>query len=480
MEKLAELFGTIAGYVWGVPLIVLLVGTGLLLTARLLFIQVRAFGHAVALVSGKYDNPEDKGEVTHFQALCAALSGTIGNGNIVGVATAIAAGGPGAVLWMWVTALVGMATKFTSCLLGMKFRTIHEDGSVSGGPMYYLEKGTGQKWLAMLFALFAMCSSLGQGNMVQANSVAHALSSNLALSTTTEQVKAEDGTMVAKQVTHGVPTIATGLVLAVLVGLVTIGGIKRIARVASWIVPFMCIVYVLGATWILVSHMDMILPALKTIFWYAFHPTPATIGGGFAGAVVARTIRFGVARGVFSNESGLGSAPIAHAAARTNEPVREGLVAMLGPFIDTIVICSMTALVVIMSGKWQALGANGKVLDGAPLTAAAFNWGIQGIGSHIVTFGIVFFAFSTIITWSYYGDRCAEYLIGGKAVIIYRWLYVFMIPIGATFSLHVIWNFSDIFTGLMALPNLIALVLLHRTAMRETKDYMSRPHTPSR
>ena len=480
MEQLASFFGTIAGHVWGVPMIVLLVGTGLLLTVRLLFIQVRAFGHAVALVTGKYDDSEDKGEVTYFQALCAALSGTIGTGNIAGVATAIAAGGPGAVFWMWVTALVGMATKYTSCLLGMKFRRIHDDGTVSGGPMYYLEQGIGQKWLAVLFALFAMTSSFGQGNMVQSNSVADALYKSLPFRTVTATVTQEDGTVAEKDIRVGVPRLATGLALAVLVALVTIGGIKRIGKVAEWIVPIMCIVYIAGAMWVILGHFGQVPEALRLIFYHAFHPTAKTVGGGFLGTTVMWTMRMGIARGVFSNESGLGSAPIAYAAARTKEPARAGLVAMLGPFIDTIVVCSMTALVIILSGKWGELGPAGQPLNGAPLSAAAFVWGLGGVGGYVVTFGLVFFAFSSLITWSYYGDRCAEYVFGERAITAYRWLYVAVVPIGATFSLHVIWNFADIFTGLMALPNLIALIFLHGIVVRETRVYMAKPRVPVR
>ena len=473
MESLASLFEKIAGYVWGVPLIVVLVGTGLFLTIRLAFIQVRRLGHALALISGKYDDPSDPGEVSHFQALCAALSATIGTGNIAGVATAIASGGPGAVFWMWVTALVGMATKYTSCLLGLKFRKLHDVGTVSGGPMYYIEKGLGQKWLAVLFALFAMVSSLGIGNMAQSNSVADPLYRSLPLRKVSQQVAGADGAAREVTVWRGVPRVATGIALAVLVGLVTIGGIKRIAKVASWVVPFMCVVYVGGALWILLTHAADVPAALKLIFYHAFHPTPRTVGGGLAGVAVMTTIRYGVARGVFSNESGLGSAPMAHAAAKTGEPVREGLVAMVGPFIDTIVICSMTALVIVLSGKWDIAGPDGKALSGAPLSAAAFDWGLKGIGAHIVTFGLVFFAFSTLITWSYYGDRCAEYLFGPRAVPVYRWVYVLIIPVGATLSLKAVWSFCDIFTGLMAFPNLVALVCLSGVVGKATKEYFA-------
>jgi len=433
----------IGDFAWGPVMIVFLVGTGLYLTIRMGFVQVRGFKHAWALISGKYDKKEDEGEVTHFQALCTALSATIGTGNIAGVATAITAGGPGAVFWMWVTAVVGMATKFTSCSLSLFFRRFNKDGSVSGGPMYYLEKGLNQKWLGILFAFFALIASFGIGNMVQANSVAEPLLSSF-----------------------DIPKYATGVIIAVLVWLVIIGGIKRIAKVASFIVPFMAIVYVLSSFVVIVLNIQDIPHVIKLILKHALSPTAAA--GGFAGATVAQVIRYGVARGVFSNESGLGSAPMAHAAARTKYPIREGLVAMLGPFIDTIVICSMTAFVILVTGTWTS-GETGAVLS-----ASAYDSGLPIIGSYTVTFGLVFFAFSTMLSWSYYGDRCAQYLFGNRAVIIYRWVFVFLIIVGAVVQLEFVWNISDAMNGLMAIPNLIGLLGLSGLIARETRKYMGK------
>jgi len=433
----------IGDFAWGPVMIVFLVGTGLCLTIRMGFVQVRGFKHAWALISGKYDKKEDEGEVTHFQALCTALSATIGTGNIAGVATAITAGGPGAVFWMWVTAVVGMATKFTSCSLSLFFRRFNKDGSVSGGPMYYLEKGLNQKWLGILFAFFALIASFGIGNMVQANSVAEPLLSSF-----------------------DIPKYATGVIIAVLVWLVIIGGIKRIAKVASFIVPFMAIVYVLSSFVVIVLNIQDIPHVIKLILKHALSPTAAA--GGFAGATVAQVIRYGVARGVFSNESGLGSAPMAHAAARTKYPIREGLVAMLGPFIDTIVICSMTAFVILVTGTWTS-GETGAVLS-----ASAYDSGLPIIGSYTVTFGLVFFAFSTMLSWSYYGDRCAQYLFGNRAVIIYRWVFVFLIIVGAVVQLEFVWNISDAMNGLMAIPNLIGLLGLSGLIARETRKYMGK------
>jgi len=372
-----ELLDRIDAALWGPVTIFLLFGTGILITLMVKVIQLRKFGYAWKLISGRYDNPDDQGEITHFQALSAALSATIGTGNIAGVGTAIALGGPGAVFWMWVTAVFGMALKYGECLLSLHYRTIHEDGTVSAGPMYYLEKGLGQKWLGILFALFAAVASFGIGNMVQANSVA-------------EPVRTY----------FGIPKLATGLLLGGLVFSVIVGGIKRIGRVASRLVPFMAAFYVLGALWVILAHLHAVPEAFRIIFTSAFKGSAAA--GGFAGAAVAQAIRFGVARGVFSNEAGLGSAPIAHGAAKTQEPVREGLVAMLGPFIDTLVICSMTALVIVLTGAYTS-GETGAVL-----TAHAFDIGLPGKGGMIVAMGIILFAFSTAISWSYYGDRSVE------------------------------------------------------------------------
>lgn len=440
---LTELTGRLAGYVWGIPSIVLLVGTGLYLTIRLGFIQFRGFGHSLGLISGRYDRAGDPGEVTHFQALSTALSATIGTGNIAGVATAIAFGGPGAVFWMWVTALVGMATKYTSCALALRFRIIHPGGEVSGGPMYTLKHGLGLPALGAAFAVFALIASFGIGNMVQANSVVDGLSF---ISPQVEEFK-----------------LAIGAVIALAVGLVIIGGIKRIAKVASRIVPFMAIAYCGSALLILALNLEKIPGALATIINHALNPW--AFGGGAIGAA----LQYGVARGVFSNESGLGSAPMAHAAARTTEPVREGLVAMIGPFIDTIVICTMTALVIIVMGAWG--DAKPKAFEGAALSAYAFQLGLGRAGAWVVGFGLVFFAYSTIIAWSYYGDRSAEYLFGERAVMPYRLIYTGLVVVGAYVPLKLVWNFADIANMFMAAPNLISVILLAGLTRKLSEEY---------
>ncbi len=446
LQNLTELTGRIAGYAWGVPSVILLVGTGLYLTVKLRFVQVRGFKHAFALISGRYDRETDPGEISHFQALSAALSATIGTGNIAGVATAIAFGGPGAVFWMWVTALVGMATKYTSCSLALKYREIHPNGEASGGPMYTLKNGLNMKWLGTLFALFTLIASFGIGNMVQANSVV-------------------DGIRFIFPEAYNY-RLVLGILMAFAVGLVIVGGIKRIAKVASRIVPFMAITYCAAGLFILITNIDKIPSAIVTIFNHALNPW--AVGGGAIGAA----IRYGVARGVFSNESGLGSAPMAHAAAKTTEPAREGLVAMLGPFIDTIVICSMTAIVIVLSGAWG--DARPENLQGAALSAHAFSHFIGPFGSWVVGFGLVFFAYSTIIAWSYYGDRSAEFLFGEKAVMPYRIIYTLMVIIGAFVPLKLVWNFSDIANILMALPNLVSLILLSGVVKSYTDEYFKR------
>ena len=443
-----ELLDRIDTALWGPVTIALLFGTGILITIRVKVIQVRKFGYAWKLISGKYDNPDDQGEITHFQALSAALSATIGTGNIAGVGTAVALGGPGAIFWMWITAVFGMALKYAECLLSLNFRTVHDDGTVSAGPMYYLEKGLGQKWLGVLFALFAAVASFGIGNMVQANSVAEPV-----------------------QTYFGIPKLVTGLVIGGLVFAVIVGGIKRIGQVASRLVPLMALFYILGALWVIFTHLDAVPDAFRLILTNAFSGSAAT--GGFAGAAVSQAIRFGVARGVFSNEAGLGSAPIAHGAAQTQEPVREGLVAMLGPFIDTLVICSMTALVIVLTGAYTG-GETGAVL-----TARAFDMGLPGWGGYIVAVGIILFAFSTAISWSYYGDRSVEYLfgpmLGPKLVLPYRVLFCALLPVGAYMKLDLVWTLSDITNALMAWPNLVALVGLTPLVVRLTKEYFSDP-----
>jgi len=511
LETFSHWMQVMNGIVWGLPMILLLIGTGLFLTIRLRFIQLRLFGHAVRCITGKYDDPQEQGDVSHFQALCAALSATIGTGNIAGVATAISLGGPGAVFWMWVTATVGMATKFTSCSLALRYRTIHDDGSVSGGPMYYLERGLRLKWVGIAFALLAGVASLGIGCAVQSNSVVDGLLS-VAPESWQEAAFAADVPFLGGR---PVVKLLLGVILALLVGIVTIGGIRRIAVVAERVVPFMCVVYALAAIVILVRNVHAIPEAFGQIFRYAF--TPLAAGGGFMGVVVAQTIQKGVARGIFSNEAGLGSAPIAHAAAKTTEMIREGLVAMLGPFIDTIVVCTMTALVIITSGVWQVHSDSGEVLygpegkgmpitvhiegeevqvigtsgedpepfldeqgrpyelpSGSPLTAGAFEHSLPGIGHYIVAFSLVFFAYTTMIAWSYYGDRCFEYLFGSRAITPYRYIFCLFAVLGAVGGLSLVWTVADNLNALMAVPNLVGLLGLNGVVLRESKDYVKR------
>ncbi len=444
MFNINSLLNTINSFVWGPFTVILLVGTGILTTVLIRGLQVRKLLYGFKLLSGKYEDPSNKGEITPFQALTAAMSATIGTGNIAGVGTAIALGGPGAVFWMWVTAFFGMGLKYSECLLSHKYRVIHDDGSISAGPMYYLEHGLGQKWLGIAFAFFATIASFGIGNMVQANSVAAPL-----------------------HTFFNIPKLGTGIVIGVLVFSVIVGGIKRIGHLASRMVPAMALFYVVGACLVLYINLGEIPAAFGLIFQDAFTGTAAT--GGFAGAAVAQAVRFGVARGVFSNEAGLGSAPIAHGAAKTKEPVRQGVVSMLGPFIDTLVICTMTALVILTSGIWK------EGLSGSDLTAAAFNAGLPGVGGYIVTFGIVVFAFSTAVSWSYYGDRSVEYLWGPKFIFPYRVLYCLLLPVGATVKLSLVWAISDIFNALMAWPNLIGLLFLSGVVVRSTKEYFSDP-----
>jgi AGCS family alanine or glycine:cation symporter len=409
------------------------------------FVQLSGFRHAVALVTGKYSQPDDVGEVTHFQALSTALSATVGTGNIAGVATAISLGGPGALFWMWVTAFFGMATKFTECTLALRYREVSENGEVAGGPMYTILHGLNHRGLAIMFAGFAVIASFGIGNMVQANSVVDGI-----------------GYLMpgAKQY-----SLYIGILMAALVGLVIIGGVKRIARVASTIVPFMAMLYISAALLVLFNHVSEIPQALMTIFNYALNPW--AVGG----AVVGEAIRWGVARGLFSNEAGLGSSPMAHAAAKTNEPVREGLVAMLEPFIDTIVICSMTGLVIVITGAYQTADES---LVGAALTAHAFTQTLGVAGGWVVGIGLALFAFSTIIAWSYYGDRAAKFLFGEKAVLPYRVIFILLVVVGASVPLQLVWNVADVMNILMALPNLISLILLAGIVKKLHIEYVKR------
>ncbi|WP_455234383.1 alanine/glycine:cation symporter family protein [Thiogranum longum] len=446
IQQLTDWSGRLAELLWGSGLtLLILLGMGLYLTIRMGMVQIRGFRHSIALISGRYDHPEHEGQITHFQALSTALSATVGTGNIAGVATAISLGGPGALFWMWVTAFFGMATKFTECTLALKFREVHESGEISGGPMYTLLHGLRMKRTAILFASFALIASFGIGNMVQANSVVDGL-----------------GYLFPEVRNNG--WIAGGL-LALLVGMVILGGVRRIARVASAIVPIMGLLYISAALLVLINHADRIPAALATIFNHALNPW--AVGG----AAVGEAIRWGVARGLFSNEAGLGSSPMAHAAARTNEPVREGLVAMMEPFIDTLVICSMTGLVIVVTGAYTTQQED---LVGAALTAHAFQSSIGVAGASVVGVGLSLFAFSTIIAWSYYGDRSARFLFGDGAVRPYRVIFTFLVMIGAAVPLKLVWNIADITNILMALPNLLSLALLAGLAKNLKNEYFSR------
>ena len=429
------------------PLTIILIGTGIFVTISLGFIQIKRLRHSFEVVLGKYDDPDDEGDVTHFQALSAALSATIGIGNIAGVAIAIRLGGPGALFWMWVTALLGMALKYAECTLSHRYRVINEDGSASGGPMYYIEKGLGPKWksLAVFFASCAVICSFCTGNMNQANTIAQTFAS------------------------YNVPIWFSGLFIAFLVGLVIIGGIKRIAAVASRLVPTMAILYVLGALIILINHSNYIVPSFISIFKEAF-----SLEAGWGGLLTV--IMWGVRRGLYSNEAGQGSAPIAHAAAKTKESAREGAVALMGPFIDTIIVCTMTGLAILSTNV-----LNTTDLTGALLTREAFRSGFSfapDIGSFIVNIAVLLFAYTTMVAWSYYGDRSIEYLAGPKAIKPYRWVYVFFNFLGAVLPLTFVWNFGDIALSLMTIPNLIGVILLTGSLKKITSDYFNKSHVP--
>ncbi len=430
-------------FVWGIPLLFLLVGTGLFLTVRLKCLQFTSLFHSLNLAFIKRKDDGAEGDISHFQALMTALAATVGTGNIAGVATAIAAGGPGALFWMWVTGLVGMATKYSEALLSVKYRETDASGLMRGGPMYYLSNGLGWPKLGALFALFAVLASFGIGNMTQSNSVADVLSA-----------------------TFSVPSWATGLALMVFTALVIIGGIQSIGRVTSFIVPIMIVFYMLGAIGVLLLNISAIPDIIRLVFTHAFSPTAAA--GGFAGATIRMAVQMGVARGVFSNESGLGSAGIAAAAAQTRDPVTQALVSMTQTFIDTLVICSLTGFAIIGTGVWS----NGDT--GAPLTAAAFSAGLPGeMGGMIVALGLVLFAYSTVLGWSYYGEKSIVYLLGDRAVMPYRIVFCLFVGLGAVTQLNLVWTFSDLTNGLMAAPNLIALIGLSGVVVAETNRYFS-------
>ena len=442
-NQILAVLNQISSYVWGLPLIVLLLGTGIYLTIILRGIQFRALIPSLFLAFSKgREDEKSEGDISHFQALMTALSATVGVGNIAGVATAIAAGGPGALFWMWITGLVGMATKYSEAVLAIKYREKDKFGTMSGGPMYYISKGLGMKWLGWLFALFASIAAFGIGNMVQSNSVAHALES-----------------------AFGVSPWITGIVLCGATGFVIIGGIKSIAKVTSTLVPFMIVLYLIGAIISLYINFEQIPHAFYLIFHHAFTPAAAT--GGFAGAIIRETITKGVARGIFSNESGLGSSPIAAAAAKTANPVRQALVSMSQTFIDTIVVCTFTGLVIISSGHWSS----GET--GAALSAHAFERSVpNNLGADLVSICLVFFTYSTLLGWSYYGEKAIEFIFKERAVMPYRAVFTLVVLLGAVVEFDIVWTFADIMNGLMAFPNLVGLLLLSRVVVEETKRYL--------
>ena len=443
MDHVLQFFQQLDNIVWGAPLLVLLVGTGIYLTLRLGLLQIRYLPKAFRLI---FTEDEGHGDISSFGALATALAATVGTGNIVGVATAIQTGGPGALFWMWMAAFFGMATKYAEGLLAIRYRTKDDNGHISGGPMYYILHGMGEKWrpLAIFFAVAGVLVALfGIGTMTQVNSI-------------TGSLQASFGTA---------PEVAS-VVIALVVSTIIFGGIHWISKVSEKVVPFMAAAYIFATVTIIALHLDQLLPALKAVFSGAFTGTAAM--GGFAGATVKMAIQKGVARGVFSNESGLGSAPIAAAAAKTNEPVEQGLISMTGTFIDTIIICSLTGLSLLVSGEWMAKGST------STLTQDTFTGVFGPVGGIILTLCLVLFATTTILGWSYYGERCFEFLFGVKHIDLYRIFFVLMVGLGGFLKLDLVWVIADIFNGLMALPNLIALLALSPVIIKESKRYFKK------
>lgn len=437
LDFFTEIISKVSDIVWGPPLLILIVGTGLFLTFRITFLQFSNLPYALKLAFSKNQDKTSPGDVSHFQSLMTALAATIGTGNIAGVATAVVLGGPGAVFWMWITALVGMATKYSEAILAVKYRVVGKRGEMAGGPMYYIEKGLGWKWLAVLFALFGAIAAFGIGSTVQSNSVAAAV-----------------------ETSFGINPWVTGIILTIFTGLVILGGIKSIGRVTAYFVPIMAIFYVLGGLLIILLNFEEVPKAISLIFTDAF--TGQAVAGGAIGAV----IRYGVARGVFSNEAGMGSAPIAAAAAKTDHPGRQALISMTGTFLDTIVVCSITGITLVMGGMYTKSD-----LSGAALTTETFEQMLPGFGGWIVTIGIILFAYSTVLGWAYYGEKCFEYLFGSNSIKVYRVFYTLSVVVGAGMSLGLVWSIADIFNGLMAIPNLIGLLALSGVVVAETKDF---------
>ncbi|KPN73320.1 sodium:alanine symporter family protein [Neisseria sp. 74A18] len=451
MDALKNFFDTVGGWVWGPAMLVLLVGTGILLTVMLKGLQFSMLGYALKQAFMPHRKREDgsdhDGDISHFGALMTALSATIGTGNIAGVATAVVAGGPGAVFWMWITAIFGMATKYGEGVLAVKYRVTNKKGEMSGGPMYYIERGLGSKWkwLAYAFALFGTVASFGIGSSVQSNSVAQAV-----------------------QTSFNIDPLYTGIALTILTAIVVLGGIRSIATASSLIVPLMAVLYVTGGIVVILMNFELVIPAVKLILTDAF--TGQAVAGGALGSV----IRYGVARGVFSNEAGMGSAPIAAAAAKTDHPVRQALVSMTGTFLDTIIVCSITGIILVMG----LIGADGVFvkpeITGAALTTTTFDQLLPGPGGWVVTIGLIFFAYSTILGWCYYGEKCAAYVFGDSFANVYRVIYVATVMIGTVASLDLVWLAADTFNGLMAIPNLIALILLSGVIVKETQDFKAK------
>src|SRR5690625_2888333 len=436
-QSIADFTAQLSGWVWGLPLIIFLVGTGIFLTIRISFFSFRMLPYSLKKAFSKQDD-KSEGDISHFQALMTALAATVGTGNVVGVATAVVIGGPGAVFWMWMTALVGMATKYSEGILGVKYRQKNSKGEMSGGPMYYLEHGLGQKWLGVLFAFFAVFAAIfGIGNMIQANAA-----SGVALDV------------------FSVPTWLTGVIMAVLVGMVLLGGVKSIGKTAGVLVPFMVVFYLIAGIAILILNFDLVPSAVGLIF------TDAFTGNAVAGCALGTVIRMGVARGLFSNEAGLGTGGIAAAAARTDVPARQALISMTQVFIDTIIVCSITGITLVMADMY------GSGTEGAALTAQSFEMMLPGIGNYVVAITLLTFIFSTILGWGYFGEKCFTYLVGSKFTILYRIIFVLAIVPGATMSLETVWNLGDIFNALMAVPNLIGLVLLSGVVVAETKIFI--------
>lgn len=444
MDTIMEINSFINGIVWGPPILILIVGTGLFVSLKTGFFSIRKLGYVLRNTLLKMFSKEQvgEGEVTAFQAVATALAATVGTGNIAGVATAIALGGPGAIFWMWIAAILGMTTKYSEVVLAVHFREKTKDGRFLGGPMYYIEKGLGWKWLAVIFALFGFLASFGIGNMTQSNSVALALNSSFKIN-----------------------PLVTGIVLALITGLVIIGGLKRIGAFTEKLVPFMAIIYIIGGLAVIIMNISQIPSAIGLIVNNAFTGTAAA--GGFAGATIASAMKYGVARGVFTNEAGLGSAPIAHAAATTDHPARQGLWGVFEVFADTLVIASITALAIITTGVWES------GLTGVELTSAAFDTTIPG-GHYIVTIALALFAFSTVLGWEYYGERCFEYLFGSKPIILYRLVFLGLVIVGAIGGLEPIWDLADTLNGMMTIPNLIGVLGLSSIVFKLTKEFFEK------